>query len=240
MRAARDAGQLGFDAILREADISNHDLKLQRQLAWVADTEEGRVQQVNELLDELDEAIRACDRYEAYRVEEKIDKVELVHNGWTNFASKCGGHEGEKEGGGWRLIKALASPQVSTTSLQWGRPGVMRLEAEVYGQPFAAWLDYEGVFGIGGPYGFQIRACRPGPFPSGTGYMSLLGNGWIELQEDEDFAGFAVRAIEHQLITDSLTCKPKKKPRPLAEPSRIYEDLEDGAYAWFRQIRGDG
>ena len=163
-----DQDQLGFDALLSEAETDNRTRKFERETAHLPGTMAEAIPYFQELIERNHAAMLAADEQETRRLHTEAHNLAVKLNGGD------GGILAHDDAPGYVLERATA-PDPGAVPL-WGQTGAFTIEAA--GK--AVRIDMQGMFGIGSGWGFwpgfAARAVDPDkPFLSETGYRSFLG-----------------------------------------------------------------
>lgn len=162
------ASQLGFDALLTDAEIENRARQFERETGHLPDTMAAALPFYCDLLRQHHAAMLAADVDETMRLREEANRLALRLNG-----------------GAPGILAGLGSPGNVLTRETAARPGTVPL----WGQTgdFIITVDgmrvriaLAGIFGIGAGYsfwpGFAAHAVdHDRPFLSPTGFRSFLG-----------------------------------------------------------------
>jgi hypothetical protein len=160
--------QLGFDALLLDADRSNHARAVEKKTAHLPDTMTEALPFFVKLLAEHHAAMLAAD----------VERVKWFRKEARNLALRLnGGNTGilaDDTSPGNVLRRETAAPADSVPL--WGQDGSFILD--IAGIPVRVAMD--GLFGIGAGFshypGFSIHVVDASrPFLSPTGYRSFLG-----------------------------------------------------------------
>ncbi|MEM8625663.1 MAG: hypothetical protein AAGG47_19395 [Pseudomonadota bacterium] len=162
------AAQLGFDALLTDADTENRNRVFARETAHLPATLDEAVPCFRGLIEKNHAAMLAADE----------DETRRLHDEARRLASKVnGGHPGilaDEQAPGSVLARETAA-KPGTVPL-WGQTGDFVVELA----GMAVRVEMEGLFGIGSGWsfwpGFSAHAVDlDKPFLSETGYRSFLG-----------------------------------------------------------------
>jgi len=196
--AAMDApapAQLGFDALLAEAETVNHQQEIARAAAHLPATMADALPCFRVLLDRHHAAMLAADIETALGLREEARDLALKLNGGRN-----GILAGEDAPG---CVLARETAAATGAPPLWGQRGDFTIEID--GMKVRVAMD--GIFGIGATAGFWLgfeafAVDWSRPFLSETGYRSFLGCG-LELAPDvtpERFAATVIRRyVAHAL-----------------------------------------
>lgn len=160
--------QLGFDALLADAETDNRDRVFERECAHLPGTMSEAIPFYRALIRDHHAAMLAATVEEAIRLRKEAHLLARKLNGGAP------GIIAGDDAPGCRLASETAAP--SGEAPLWGQDG--RFMIDVEGVQID--IEMEGIFGIGAtamPWpGFSARAVDPAkPFISGTGYRSFLG-----------------------------------------------------------------
>lgn len=168
MRYEDNSGQLGFDALLRQADDSNRQRAFERETAHLPGGMDEALPFFRSLLEKHDEAMRSADTERVFTLREEARKLALRLND-----GKPGILAGENAPACvLERLTAAASGEIPL----WGQAGEFVIDAA----GTRAHIEMDGIFGIGCSVsfwpGFAARCVDAGkPFISETGYRSFLG-----------------------------------------------------------------
>ena len=160
--------QLGFDALLVDAETDNRQRKFDRATAHLPGTMDAAIPYFRGLLERNHAAMLAADEAETRAIHEEARQLAVKLNGGEP------GILAHDDAPGYVLAReTTASPGESPL---WGQTG--NLAIEVGGM--AVRIEMEGLFGIGSGWGFWPGFCAHAvewdkPFLSETGYRSFLG-----------------------------------------------------------------
>lgn len=167
-----DMAQLGFDALLAEADAHNEEQAFARETAHLPGTLETAIPYLKDMLARHHALMLAADLEAAIALREKAHLLAQKLNGGAP------GILADEDAPGYVLDQATAAEAGQVPI--WGQSGVFDVSIKTRGGSMEAQIEMGGVFGIGAtamPYlGFSVRAVDPAaPFLSSTGYRSFLG-----------------------------------------------------------------
>ena len=180
--------QLGFDALLKDAEADNRTRKLERQTAHLPATMDEAIPFYAELIQHHHAAMLGADveetmrlRKEAHLLARKLDgegRGILAHNNAPGY------------------VLARETAAANGAKPLWGQQG----EFVVNVSGMAVRIDMGGMFGIGASCGFWLgfstHAVRPDqPFLSSTGYRSFLGV-YADIELGLTPSTFVTRVIE--------------------------------------------
>lgn len=160
--------QLGFDALLAEADTTNRQPAFEKACGHLPATMDEAIPYYRDLIDRHHAAMLAGD----------LDAVMALRGEAHNLALRLNGGEpgilAGPDAPGCVLEERTTAPE--NTIPQWGQRG--RFIIETHGMRVR--IDMDGLFGIGACYmtwmNFSARAVdRDKPFLSETGYRSFMG-----------------------------------------------------------------
>lgn len=163
-----DMNQLGFDALLQEADHDNVARSFEKECAHLPGTWAEALAYYRQQITDHHAAMLANDFKSAMAIREDAHLLAQKLNGGK------GGILADDDAPGCKLDKA-AQAQAGEVPL-WGQRGIFDVSAA----GLCARVEFGGMFGIGAtamPYlGFSVRAVdNSKPFLSTTGYRSFLG-----------------------------------------------------------------
>lgn len=163
-----NAAQLGFDALLADAETESRARRFERDTAHLPDTMEMALPFYRDLIDRYDDAVMAADVHEAKRLAEEAHNLALRVNGGEP------GILAHDDAPGYVLARETAAPQ-GTVPL-WGQEGQFVIHVD----GMRVRIELDGLFGICTPQffwpGFSAHAVDwLAPFLSPTGYRSFLG-----------------------------------------------------------------
>lgn len=182
-KALIDRRQLGFPALLEDADRANQDRAFERMTAHLPGTMEEGIAFYRALLERHHDAVLAGDEREAKRVKGQAELLAQKLNGGRR------GYLADDDAPGCVLEHATAA--VSGTVPLWGQLGSFVIEA----CGMRVRIETRGLYGICGHASFNVHAVDPGrPFLSQTGYRSFIGYG------PGPAAGLTVDAYARQVI----------------------------------------
>lgn len=161
-------GQLGFDALLSDADSQNRAREFERETAHLPKTMEEALPFFRLLLEQHHAAMLAADLCAVYALREEADLLAFCLNG-----GKSGILAGPDAPG--CALGRLTAATPGEVPL-WGQTGVFIVEAA----GIKARIEIDGVYGVGSSvlfwHGFSAHCVDPDqPFISETGYRSFLG-----------------------------------------------------------------
>ncbi len=193
--------QLGFDALLADADSDNRAREFERETGYLPDSYDEAVPFYRSLIERNHAAMLAADMAETTRLHDEARKLALRLNGGD------GGILAHENAPGYVLARETAAP--SGTVPLWGQTGdfIVRIG------DMRVRIELDGMFGIGSGFsfwpGFSAHAVdRDRPFLSQTGYRSFLGI-YAEPQEDltpdlftqKIIAAYVDRDLNGKLVT---------------------------------------
>lgn len=161
-------GQLGFDALLLDADQSNYAHQLDKDTAHMPAAMDEAIKFYWQLLESHHTAMLAADvdtvmalRGEAYKLAEKLN------GGRTGILA-----DDDSPGN----FLADQTSEMNGLEPLWGQRGAFAVEIGT----MKVWIEMDGIFGVAGNHcywpGFSAHAVDPDkPFLSETGYRSFLG-----------------------------------------------------------------
>jgi hypothetical protein len=161
-------GQLGFDALLLDAEEQNRQRQFERETGHLPSTMEEGLGFFRGLLGQHHAAMLAADMERVMALREEADRLALRLNGGDS-----GILAGDDSAG--RVLERETAAPVGAVPI-WGQKGDFIID--VNGMKVR--IEIEGVFGIGSGFafwpGFSAHAVeRDKPFLSETGYRSFLG-----------------------------------------------------------------
>ena len=180
--------QLGFDALLADAEASNRQRSLEAQSAHLPSDMASAVAYHREQITRHHAAMLECDFENAITIREEAHTLALKLNGFEPGILTC------EDAPGCQLARCCAA-QAGTLPL-WGQDGCFALR--IAGMDVSA--SMHGMFGIGARWslspGFEVRAVdQAKPFLSETGYRSFLGLS-MPPNTSESVPDYVRRAIE--------------------------------------------
>lgn len=210
--------QIGFDALLAEADAENRERKFERKTVHLPETMEAGITYFRGLIAKNHAAMLAADEAETRRLRKEARLLAVKLNRGD------GGILAHETAPGYVLARETAA-KPGTVPL-WGQTG----EFAVQVAGMAVRIEMDGMFGIGATTmhwpGFSASALKPDkPFLSETGYRSFLG---VRADPAPDmtpdtFAEMIVEAyVERDLRGKLLTIaeKHRRPSTPESSPAR--------------------
>jgi len=207
------APQLGFDALLAEADDDNRTRKFERETAHLPRTYDEAIPFYRDLIEQNHAAMLAADVMETMRLHDEAHKLALrLNNGEPGILA----HENAP---GYVLERETAA--ASSTVPLWGQTGEFIITVDA----MRVRIELEGMFGIGSGFsfwpGFATHAVDYSrPFLSPTGYRSFLGihaNPQPSLTPDaltrEVIAAYVERELKGKLMTIAARYRDKGTAR---------------------------
>lgn len=187
-------GQLGFDALLQDADAQNAANAFARETAHLPDTWEDALAFHHQHIVNHHAAMLAADFEAAMSIRKEAHLLAKKLNGGDP------GILASDDAPGCRLDTQAGA--IDGAIPFWGQRGAFVLELA----RIKALAQMEGMFGIGAtamPYlGFSVRAVdRSKPFLSSTGYRSFLGCS-VSPEPGMTTEGFMRRVIEAYVAQD--------------------------------------
>jgi len=181
--------QLGFDALLAEAETVNRQHEIARETAHLPGTMAEALPFYRDLLDRHHAAMMAADVETALALREEARTLAVKLNGGRN-----GILAGDDAPG---CLLARENAAMPGAVPHWGQRG----DFEIDHNGMRVRVRMDGIFGIGASagfwLGFEAFAADPSrPFLSETGYRSFLGCG-MELAPDVTPETFAATVIGH-------------------------------------------
>lgn len=191
---APSSAQLGFDALLAEAETVNREQEAAKASAHLPATMADALPYFRGLLDRHHAAMIAADIESALALRIEARDLALKLNGGQN-----GILAGEDAPG---CVLARETAAATGTVPLWGQRGDFTIDCN--GMRVRVAMD--GIFGIGATTGFWLGFAafavdRSRPFLSETGYRSFLGC-WIDLAPDVTPDAFAATVIRHYVAHD--------------------------------------
>lgn len=202
--------QLGFDALLADADRANHERAFERETGHLPSTMAEALPFYRCLIERHHAAMLAADVAEAMRLREEAHKLAYRLNGGNP------GILADADAPGCALERKTAAP-IGAVPL-WGQQGDFRIEIG----RMQVRIEMDGMFGICATVsvwpGFSARAIEfDRPFLSETGYRSFLGLHHGELAPKltpDAFARDAVSAyVRHELRNRLVAIEPQYRER---------------------------
>lgn len=182
-KALIDRRQLGFPALLEEADRTNHARAFERMTAHLPGTIPEGIACYAALLERHHEAMLAGDERETKRIQHQAGLLAQKLNGGQR------GYLADDDAPGNVLQRATAAEPGAVPI--WGQVGSFVIDA----CGMRVRIETRGLYGICGPASFNALAVDPAlPFLSETGYRSFLGYG------PGPKAGLTVDAYARQVI----------------------------------------
>ena len=193
------AAQLGFDALLVEAEEANRRAAFVKAHGHLPDTMEKAEPFFRDLIDRHHAAMLAADLGRVLALREDAHQLALVLNHGEP------GILAGPEAPGCRLA-ALTRAEDGTVPL-WGQEGCFIIDVE----GMRVRIAMDGLFGIGAPYGSWLNFAAHAvdwdrPFLSPTGYRSFLG------LRAELVPGLTPDAFAAAVITAHIGKMPKGRP----------------------------
>lgn len=163
-----NVGQLGFDALLNEAEAANAALRLERETGHLPGTYGEAIPFYRNLIERHHAAMLTADVEAVMRMREEAHSLALRLNGGEP------GILAHDDAQGYVLARETAAPQGSVPL--WGQDGSFVVGVD----RMRVQIEMDGMFGIGSTAmfwpGFAARAVDlDAPFLSETGYRSFLG-----------------------------------------------------------------
>jgi len=207
----KDAGQLGFDALLTEAEAANAALRLERETGHLPGSYDEAIPFYRSLIE----------RHHAAMLAAEVDTVLQLHCEAHALARRLNGGEpgilAHDDAPGYVLARETAAPEGSVPL--WGQDGTFFVDVD----GMRVSIEMDGMFGIGSTAmfwpGFAAHAVDlDAPFLSETGYRSFLGLAAAPVSgmTPDSFAREAIaahvrRALKGRLLTiDPRYCERKK------------------------------
>lgn len=189
-----DGDQLGFDALLSDADQDNAARVLERETAHLPSDLDAAIAYHRKQIEDHHTAMLACDFKTALAIRRDAKLLaRKLNNGDPGILA-----HGDAPGN--VLVRACSAPEGSIP--RWGQDGRFTIELH----DIAIDVKMHGMFGIAAssmPYlGFEIRAVdKSKPFLSNTGYRSFLGCS-VESEVGLTVEAFVKRLLAHYIETD--------------------------------------
>lgn len=202
-------GQLGFDALLQDAEQDNRDRLFERRTAHLPGTMEEALPFYRAMLERHHAAMMAADTKETMRLREEAHDLAVKLNGGD------GGILAHADAPGYVLGRETAAPEGAEPL--WGQQGAFIVAVGC----MRIWIEMDGLFGICSSHcywpGFSAHAVDwDRPFLSPTGYRSYLGI-YAEPQAGVSPASFAqgicARHIAKELRGKALAIEPRYRER---------------------------
>lgn len=186
--------QLGFDALLAEADGDNAARAFEKEAAHLPSAVPEAVAFHRKQIDAHHAAMLACDFEQAFAIRREAHLLAKKMNGGNP------GILAHDDTPGCVLARSCAAP--SGEEPLWGQDGVF--DVEIAGS--STCVTMHGMFGIGATamtyLGFEVRAIEANkPFLSSTGYRSFLGCS-VAPEAGLSVRGFVERVLEHYVTHD--------------------------------------
>lgn len=161
-------GQLGFNAMLADAETENRERVFKRETAHLPGSLEEAIPYYRGLIEANHAAMLAADEGETRRLHERARQLAWKLNGGDS------GILAHDDAAGYVLARETAAAQGAVPL--WGQTGGFIVETA----GMSVRIEIEGMFGIGSGWGFwpgfaAHAVDRAKPFLSETGYRSFLG-----------------------------------------------------------------
>lgn len=188
-QASSQPDQLGFDALLADAETINRRAALEKEYGHLPSTMEEALPFFVGLIERHHAAMLAADLDAVIRLRAEAQKLALRLNG-----GEPGILAGQDAPG--CVLARMTLAEEGTIPI-WGQGGIFMIEAA----GMRVRIEMDGLFGIGAPYSpwmnFSANAIDWGrPFLSPTGYRSFLGI-HADLMPNMTPDRFAVSVIEN-------------------------------------------
>lgn len=205
----RDTGQLGFDALLGEADAANAALRFERATGHLPGNYAEAIPFYRNLIEQHHAAMLAANVEAVMGMRQEAHALALRLNGGEP------GILAHDDAPGYVLARETAAPEGSVPL--WGQDGAFTVDVS----GMSVRIEMDGMFGIGSTAlfwpGFAARAVDPdAPFLSETGYRSFLGLAAAPVSgmTPDGFACEAIAAhVRRALKGKLLTIEPRYRER---------------------------